>query len=606
MLRKIVLTVVIGSLLAGGLFYIFKNTAAPQKEVVGEWSERVSERPEEPLSAKVPQDVLGEEVSLAASSDQEPFEPIRQFVGCQENQLNINRASADELRALAGIGSVISQRIVQERQNGPFYSLSDLMRVQGIGEKTVRDIEEQAVACAGSLRSGLSSLVSDEESVLQEEKKKEESIENEEAQENSEGDVKEEKTVKEFAGCQNGQIDLNSADKEDPIKIAQIGSARADQIIELREIEPFWSVDDLDRVDGIALGGSRLQSIVEQGLACAGNPDDRNFGPPEKESSSIRATIPLPSSYEPEPTIRLSYPAENPVGEEIEILFSALDLKRSTYDLKISIESEGTLSLIYNTKATSEEDPWFSSNFYLTEVFSGSSFDDQFRLKIKEDRSDFRGEADVIARLRESGENGYLASFEGKITIIGPDQEVPEEEEAPEEEPELEGCSEGQININAADEELLQRIIQIGPSRAEQIIQLRKNRPFYSLDDLIRVSGIAEGIISQIREEGLACADQPDRIFFIEEEPEEEPEGEEIAEKEFEGCSEGQININVAEKETLTEIYQIGASRADQIIELRQAEPFWSIDDMVRISGIGESYVQGIKEQGLACAAEPY
>lgn len=63
-------------------------------------------------------------------------------------------------------------------------------------------------------------------------------------------------------------------------------------------------------------------------------------------------------------------------------------------------------------------------------------------------------------------------------------------------------------------------------------------------------------------------------------------------------CKEGQIDINTASAEELDEIVYIGISRAEQIIFLR---PFDSVDDMIRISGIGEVYLSAIKEQGLAC-----
>jgi len=138
MLRKIVLTVVIGSLLAGGLFYILENTDSSQKEIAGEWPERSSEKIVETVSSEEPQGVLGEEVDQSAEAPQDLPDPVREFVGCRENQLNINRAPLKDLEVLAGIGPVIGQRIIEERQNGLFYSLSDLMRVQGIGEKTVQ------------------------------------------------------------------------------------------------------------------------------------------------------------------------------------------------------------------------------------------------------------------------------------------------------------------------------------------------------------------------------------------------------------------------------------------------------------------------------------
>jgi len=63
-------------------------------------------------------------------------------------------------------------------------------------------------------------------------------------------------------------------------------------------------------------------------------------------------------------------------------------------------------------------------------------------------------------------------------------------------------------------------------------------------------------------------------------------------------CSENQVNINTADKNELMKIKYIGDSRAEQLISLR---PFNSIDELIRIKGIGETYLQRIKEQGLAC-----
>src|SRR5262249_46493141 len=51
--------------------------------------------------------------------------------------ININRAPAEELQRLPGIGSKLSQQIVDERQNGPFQSVEELRRVRGIGPKTI-------------------------------------------------------------------------------------------------------------------------------------------------------------------------------------------------------------------------------------------------------------------------------------------------------------------------------------------------------------------------------------------------------------------------------------------------------------------------------------
>lgn len=48
--------------------------------------------------------------------------------------IDINRADLDELRSLPGIGPVLAERIVAGR---PFAGADDLLRVRGIGPKTV-------------------------------------------------------------------------------------------------------------------------------------------------------------------------------------------------------------------------------------------------------------------------------------------------------------------------------------------------------------------------------------------------------------------------------------------------------------------------------------
>jgi competence protein ComEA len=51
--------------------------------------------------------------------------------------IDINRASAEELQRLSGVGPVLSQRIIDERSKRPFKSVDDLRRVSGIGPKTL-------------------------------------------------------------------------------------------------------------------------------------------------------------------------------------------------------------------------------------------------------------------------------------------------------------------------------------------------------------------------------------------------------------------------------------------------------------------------------------
>jgi len=61
------------------------------------------------------------------------------------------------------------------------------------------------------------------------------------------------------------------------------------------------------------------------------------------------------------------------------------------------------------------------------------------------------------------------------------------------------------VNINTAPQQELRRIVHIDELRAQQIIQLRQERRFASVDELTRVSGIAAARLADIKAQGLAC-----------------------------------------------------------------------------------------------------
>jgi competence protein ComEA len=55
--------------------------------------------------------------------------------------INVNRATKAEFDSLAGIGPVLASRIINYRSaNGPFLALDDLLKVSGIGSKTLERI----------------------------------------------------------------------------------------------------------------------------------------------------------------------------------------------------------------------------------------------------------------------------------------------------------------------------------------------------------------------------------------------------------------------------------------------------------------------------------
>lgn len=74
------------------------------------------------------------ENTMSPEADQEP--------ASSSDRLNINTASKDQLMELNGIGEVISQRILDYRnEHGPFKSVEGLSEVSGIGDKKFEDIK---------------------------------------------------------------------------------------------------------------------------------------------------------------------------------------------------------------------------------------------------------------------------------------------------------------------------------------------------------------------------------------------------------------------------------------------------------------------------------
>jgi competence protein ComEA len=55
----------------------------------------------------------------------------------EKEKININTATVQELVQLKGVGTQYAQRIVEFREvNGPFQKPEDIMKVQGVGQKT--------------------------------------------------------------------------------------------------------------------------------------------------------------------------------------------------------------------------------------------------------------------------------------------------------------------------------------------------------------------------------------------------------------------------------------------------------------------------------------
>lgn len=66
------------------------------------------------------------------------------FVGCSNSQIDINSATVNDLDKIVWVGETTATKIIEGR---PFESLEDLDNIYGIGDKKLRDIIDEGLAC---------------------------------------------------------------------------------------------------------------------------------------------------------------------------------------------------------------------------------------------------------------------------------------------------------------------------------------------------------------------------------------------------------------------------------------------------------------------------
>lgn len=78
--------------------------------------------------------------------------PVPPRVASEVYQVDINRASWEEFTVLPGVGETMARRVVAERERrGPFQAVDDLMRVRGIGERTVQRLAKHLVVTSPAI-----------------------------------------------------------------------------------------------------------------------------------------------------------------------------------------------------------------------------------------------------------------------------------------------------------------------------------------------------------------------------------------------------------------------------------------------------------------------
>ena len=139
-----------------------------------------------------------------------------------------------------------------------------------------------------------------------------------------------------------------------------------------------------------------------------------------------------------------------------------------------------------------------------------------------------------------------------------------------------ESSADGRLNINTATAAQLQALPGIGPVTAENIISYRQQfGPFQSVEELLDVDNIGPKTLADIidlitvSESSALPADTPTE----------------------------KVNINTATAEQLQTLKNIGPAKADSIIAYRTEHgPFRSIEDLLKVDGIGEKTLNEIRD----------
>lgn len=103
-------------------------------------------------------------------------------------------------------------------------------------------------------------------------------------------------------------------------------------------------------------------------------------------------------------------------------------------------------------------------------------------------------EWDALVNMLDTCPNDVVIEGSGAQPTAEPAPVTPPPESQPT--PDGPGCDQAQVDVNSAPAGELDRIIHIGPVRAADMINLR---PFNSVDDLTRISGIGPARLADIK-----------------------------------------------------------------------------------------------------------
>ena len=108
---------------------------APDRELAA-WLDQVRSVQAEADSAAVPTSAPGAPDPGPIPIPEEPLSHLPPGI-LETGRVRIDLATAEELTTLPGIGPSLAERIVTARAESPFRAVDDLLRVKGIGPKTL-------------------------------------------------------------------------------------------------------------------------------------------------------------------------------------------------------------------------------------------------------------------------------------------------------------------------------------------------------------------------------------------------------------------------------------------------------------------------------------
>jgi competence protein ComEA len=144
------------------------------------------------------------------------------------------------------------------------------------------------------------------------------------------------------------------------------------------------------------------------------------------------------------------------------------------------------------------------------------------------------------------------------------------------------GTSE-RIDPNQATVVELDRLPGVGAATAEAIVDARtEHGPFVILEDLLEVRGIGPATLERLRPHLDFASPAADRRS---------------SRARREARSTTLIDVNRADEAALQELSGVGPALARRIVKARQDRPFRSIDDLVRVRGIGPATLSRLRSQ---------